>query len=705
MTKWAIEALQSIPADIDRDEWVRVGMSAHAAGLTYEDFDAWSSTGQSYDQKACQQTWKSFRSGRGVGPGTLFHIASQYGWCHPDSVKRSGNHQKKVVTAPTVSVMEYWNRFEEVTIQHPYVQEKLAHGCPLGHLRVVPENDPLRILGVSMSGALAVPCFRQDGTISTIQFITVGDAAVRLIDQHKSKKLNLPKLKVEGWYTVGEIIPSRVIFIAEGIGTAWACWMATGDAAVVAFGWGNVKKVAAALRQQYPSTQLTLVPDVGKEVEARRIALDLECFVANMPEGEVKNFDANDLLQRDGYDVLARLLESATTPDHLLTLLKPISVKDVLSNPSEPPAFIWEGYLPKGVVSLLGAHGGTGKSTIALMLVVSVAIGRPLFGVAVRQGKSIFVSLEDRPQIVRYRLAHICNAWSIDPRSFEGTLQIVDGTEFPELFSAESRESGNITDTYAELRWLIDHQKASLLVVDNASDAYGGDEIQRRQVRAFIRALAELAKLSECAVLLLAHVDKTTSRNLGAQGGEGYSGSTAWHNSVRSRLFMTRQKDGNLLIEHQKSNLGKIQNSLILNWPDGNLPMLAECDGYGYSVQERMNGRLEDEKATAILRMIAEFASRGHFCSPLINARNNVFSTLKNEPTFKRLNLTAGDCRRIVDQCQRAKWIDIENYRHDRKDRQRWVLTKEGEFFCGLAYEAVPSAPSAPTVTSSGDGA
>ena len=700
----ALEALKSISADISRDEWVRVGMSAHAAGLTYEDFDAWSSTGQSYDQKACQQTWKSFRSGRGVGPGTLFHIASEHGWRHPNATPRNIPRIKTAVTP--VEVLDCWNRFEAATSLHHYVQEKQAQSTPLGQLRVVPEGDPLRIMGVSMVGALAMPCCRENGSISSIQFITVGETAESLVAQGKPKKLNMPGCKVEGWFPVGDPQTSRVIYIAEGIGTAWACWIATGDAAVVAFGWGNVKKVAAALRQKYPSTHLVLVPDVGKETEADRITLDLQCAVAKMPEGEVNNFDANDLLQRDGYAVLAEILESAQVPPSPPPLLKPISIKDVISNPSEPPAFTWEGYLPMGVVSMLSAHGGTGKSTIALMLAVSVAVGRELFGVHVRQGKSIFVSLEDSPQIVRHRLAHICNNWVIDPKTLEGTLQIVDGTEYPELFSAEPRGAGVTTDTYSELRRFIQEQKASLVVVDNASDAFGGDEIQRRQVRAFIRALAELAKLSNCTVLLLAHVDKTTSRNSGAQGGEGYSGSTAWHNSVRSRLFMTRKDDDCLLIEHQKSNLGKLQVPLNLYWPDGKLPMLVEHIDYDSGVKDRELGRIHDEKAAALLRMIAEFADRKQYCSPLPTARNNVFSLLKSEPAFQRLRLRSDDCKRVVNQCHRAKWIEEVEYRTgDRKYRQRWALTKEGEIFCGLAYEAVSAAPSAPTVTSSEDGA
>lgn len=56
------------------------------------------------------------------------------------------------------------------------------------------------------------------------------------------------------------------------------------------------------------------------------------------------------------------------------------------------------------------------------------------------------------------------------------------------------------------------------MVVDNASDAYGGDEIQRRQVRAFMRSLVRVARLPDCAVVLLAHVDKNTSKGNKPEG-------------------------------------------------------------------------------------------------------------------------------------------------------------------------------------------
>ena len=382
--------------------------------------------------------------------------------------------------------------------------------------------------------------------------------------------------------------------------------------------------------------------------------------------------------------------------------LKPVSVFDVMTNPAPPPAFVWDGYLPRGVVALFGAHGGTGKSTIGLMLAVCTVLGRPLFGVATEQSKVLYVSLEDGTNIVRHRLAGICRAWGIDPVELHGRLHVVDGTENPELFAAETRGAGEITASYFELRKIVQSENIGLVLVDNASDAFGGDEIQRRQVRAFMRSLNEVARLTDCAVMLLAHVDKNTSRNKRAEGGEGYSGSTAWHNSARSRLFLTRGDDGLLTLEHQKSNLGRMREPLTLNWLEGGFPQLVDGGGFdadGFA--SRQQGRADDDRAAALIRLIAEFESRGQYCSPATTSRNHVHAVLKSEPDFQKLKLGIDATKRIVNQCQRAKWIEPIDYRTpDRKPHQGWTVTNEGRAFAGL-----PTAPTAPTAIDGTDSA
>jgi RecA-family ATPase len=470
---------------------------------------------------------------------------------------------------------------------------------------------------------------------------------------------------------------------------------------VCCFGWGNVTKVAAQLRQQDAVVKLVICPDVGKESAAAEIAALHQCAVVTMPDGWEPNSDINDLFCRDGFDVVAALLESATEPPKPEPLLKPVSVFDVLTCPSPPPAFVWDGYLPRGQVSLLGAHGGTGKSTIALMLAVCTALGRPLFGVDTEPCNVLFVSLEDGMNIVRHRLGSICRAWLIDPVQLHGRLHVVDGTEHPELFAAETRGAGEITASYFELRRLVQSENIGLVLIDNASDAFGGDEIQRRQVRAFMRALTEIARLTDCAVMLLAHVDKSTSRNKKAEGGEGYSGSTAWHNSARSRLFLTRGDDGLLTLEHQKSNLGKMREPLTLNWLEGGFPQLVEVGGFDGTHQQ---GRADDDRAMTLLKLIAEFENRGQYASPATTARNHIHYVLKSEPEFQKLKLGIDATKRIVNQCQRARWIEPLDYKsaNTRKYCQRWTVTKEGRAFAGLP--AAPTAPTTPTCHVNGEG-
>jgi len=462
----------------------------------------------------------------------------------------------------------------------------------------------------------------------------------------------------------------------------------------VCFGWGNVAPVAADLRQRDATARLVLVPDVGKEADAARIAAEHGCAVAAMPQDEEQNFDAWDYAAREGGDALALLLESATEPHKPEPLLKPVSVVDVLTHPALPPAFVWDGYLPRGVVALFGAHGGTGKSTIALMLAVATVTGRPLFGVPTEQSAAVFVSLEDGAGIVRHRLAGICRAWGIDPLALAG-LHIVDGTENPELFAADQRSAGDVTSTYVELSRLVQSTGAGLVVVDNASDSFGGDEINRRQVRAFMRSLGQVARLTDCAVCLLAHVDKGTSRNRKAEGGEGYSGSTAWHNSARSRLFMTRDESGLLTLEHQKSNLGRMREPIALVWPEGGLPMLAEDAPNFDGLNASATGRADDSAAAALLVLLAEFEGREQYASPAPQARNNVHALLRVEPAFQCLKLNRDATVRIVNQCQRAGWIEATEYKsaHTRKHCQRWMVTTKGREFAGLP------APTAPTCT------
>ena len=66
-TDRAIDALHSIPPDLERDSWVRAGMAAQAAGLGFDAFNDWSAGGGNYSETAARETWRSFKPGKGWG--------------------------------------------------------------------------------------------------------------------------------------------------------------------------------------------------------------------------------------------------------------------------------------------------------------------------------------------------------------------------------------------------------------------------------------------------------------------------------------------------------------------------------------------------------------------------------------------------------------------------------------------------------------
>ena len=404
-TARARDALYSISPDLPRDQWVKAGMAAQSAGLDFDAFNDWSAQAGNYDERDASATWRSFKPGKGVGAGSLFKMARECGWTegnsthHPTRPTRHAETQANPVNSANSGVV--WSRCTAATNAHPYLMQKGAAGVPLEGLRVIPAGDPLRIMGESMVGALVVPCIAPDGSLSTLQLIPPPEVAARLKASGKPGKLNLPGGKMAGWFTVGDLAPGGTAYITEGIGQAWSCWQATGAAAVVAFGAGNVGKVAAALRQMDDPARLVLVPDAGKEDDAHRIASETRAAVATMPEGEVNNFDANDLLQRDGFDVLAALLEAATEPPVNYPLL--VAFADELPDRYEPPDELVEGVLTAGDGSVLYGDSNSGKTFLVIDMAAAVARGVQWMGRNTEPGLVVYLAAES-PASVRGRL-------------------------------------------------------------------------------------------------------------------------------------------------------------------------------------------------------------------------------------------------------------------------------------------------------------
>ena len=534
-TAKAIDALHAIPPDLPRDEWVRVGMAAHAAGLDFDTFDAWSAGAGNYDAAASRDVWKSIKPGKGIGPGTLYRVGAEHGWRmgegkpqqRPMQAPRKAPEQPRQ-PAPGMSPAEVWARCEPATAAHPYITAKAAAGVPLDGLRVVPAGDPLRIQGESMAGALVVPAYAPDGSLQSLQCVTTGDTAARLKAKGKKAKLNLPGAPMaRASFAVGELVPGAPVALCEGVGTAWACWQATGHPAVACFGWGNVGKVAEALRQRDAAARLVLVPDVGKEESAAEIAQALQCAVACMPEGEPQNFDANDLAQRDGFDVLALLLEDAREPAPPRLPLS-VAFADELPETFTPPDELVEGVLTAGDGSVLYGDSNSGKTFFVIDMAAAVARGAQWMGRNTEPGLVVYLAAES-PASVRGRLQAYQRHHGVRVPNFaivQSPIDLFDGDADTEAVIAVVRQLERQRG-----------QKVRLIVGDTlARLSAGANENAGQDMGLVVRRFDRIRTACNAHFLLIHHSGKAA-----ANGARGWSGIRA---AVDTEIEVTDSPSG-----------------------------------------------------------------------------------------------------------------------------------------------------------------
>ncbi|MGH8086332.1 MAG: AAA family ATPase [Lysobacter sp.] len=352
--------------------------------------------------------------------------------------------------------------------------------------------------------------------------------------------------------------------------------------------------------------------------------------------------------------------------------LVPVPVDDL--DHAEPPRTIYviEDLIPLALV-LLGGHGGAGKTILALILAAHVAAGVPFAGRAVRRGRVVFASLEDDGALVRFRLKKILAAYRLDPKAVARNLIVLDGSAGNATLAAEFGDHGQRmvlpTATLEELAEVT--SGAVLVIVDNASDAFDGNENDRRQVRAFMRLLAQLGRDTGAAVLLLAHLDKVAAR-YGSQG-NSYSGSTAWHNSSRARHALLR--DGQSIeLRMEKNNLGPLAEPVYFRWNDSGV--LIPADPLEMLDADDPNIAADNAAVMECIRLAAD--AEVNIPTARLGAHNTfgALSTLPEMPGWAKRGKEGRErFWAALTRLSRIGWIEREPYRTaGRHNSERWSI-------------------------------
>lgn len=226
--------------------------------------------------------------------------------------------------------------------------------------------------------------------------------------------------------------------------------------------------------------------------------------------------------------------------------------------------------IPDKTATLLGGDGGTGKSLLALQLAIAVASGSRWIGRETKPGPVLFFTAEDDKSELHRRVVDIAGQMNCDVSALDKlVMRSVVGEDA--LLAVEGQIALMETELYKDLYRRAEQDRPALVVIDTLANVYPANESDRAKVRQFVSMLIRIAFDLDCAVLLLAHPSLS-----GLTSGMGTSGSTAWNNSVRARLYLSRvvvdgvEEDPDArLLENKKSNYGPTGEQIELEYRRG----------------------------------------------------------------------------------------------------------------------------------------
>ncbi|WP_299436770.1 AAA family ATPase [uncultured Rhodospira sp.] len=266
--------------------------------------------------------------------------------------------------------------------------------------------------------------------------------------------------------------------------------------------------------------------------------------------------------------------------------------------------------VPHGSVTMLSGDGGLGKSLLTLQLAVASATGRHFLGQATEHCRVFGLYCEDDADEIHRRLADITRAESLGFDALAGfrfASRVGEANEFVrrDKFGKPQGPSQVFFDTLETAKRF----GARLVILDGLHDLFDGNENSRPEARQFVNMLRRIALDVNGAVILCAHPSRA-----GLADGTGTSGSTAWNNAVRSRLYLSRPRetddDGEdrdaRTLSTKKSNYGVVGDELRIRWQEGVFVLDEPDTGFLGRMDARPKANRAEEAFLACLDAVAE---------------------------------------------------------------------------------------------------
>jgi archaellum biogenesis ATPase FlaH len=259
--------------------------------------------------------------------------------------------------------------------------------------------------------------------------------------------------------------------------------------------------------------------------------------------------------------------------------------------------WVWYPYIPYGKITVVQGDPGEGKTTFVLALIALLTKGESLPE----------EETGAEPINVIYQTAEDGLADTIKPRLLSvgadcSRVLVIDENEVELTLSDERLEQA------------IKKTNAKVIVLDPIQAYLGGDVDMHRanEIRPIMKRLALLAERTDCAVILIGHMNKMG----GAKSAYRGLGSIDIRAAVRSVLVVGRVKDEPTLriVAHDKSNLAPEGKSIAFELdPDTGFAWKGYCET---TVDELLcgNGSLLSKTAQAE-KLLKDLLSEGEMLS------------------------------------------------------------------------------------------
>ena len=427
--------------------------------------------------------------------------------------------KKADVAASTVETI--WRDAIAASPDHPYLKKKgiEPHGA--------------RLTG---DGRLIVPLFAEDGTLSSLQYIS-----------EKEKKYHPGGTTKSCSWTLGEVTPGP-IFVAEGYATAATIHEVSNRPCVVAYSANNLPVIVGQLREAHGQTQeIVIVADNDESRVGRNKADEASAKYGGRIVMPPTDGDANDY-QKAGEDLAGLLFPPVD--DWLVPA-------DSFSEQPAPIRWQVKHWLQSQALIMVHGPSGCGKTFLVLDMVLAIASKGTIpdwFGNKVRHGTVVYLAGEGHHGL-RGRVA----AW----KQHKG----VSGLD---MWLSRHGLDLNTPQGYQKT---VDAVRAlpnppEIIVVDTLHRFLDGDENSASDAKSMLDACGAMIHEFDCSVILVHHTGVSVEAQHRARGSSAWRGALDIEISVipgeTIEINQRKSKDA----EEAQSVFVELQSVPIKGWLD-----------------------------------------------------------------------------------------------------------------------------------------